>query len=118
MHDIDDLISDDEEETARSAPVVQKPESADLSPASKTQVGEVERFFSKVSVAAIHLEGDLKIGDTIEIDDDSGPMTVEVSSMQIDRKDVESASAGDSIGVKVESPVKKGSKVYLVRSVD
>ncbi len=118
MHDIDDLMADDEAESARSRPPAREEPagSIDLYPgSSRTLVGEVERFFDKVGVAAIHLSGDLKVGDRIEIEDGTGTVSLEVSSMQIDRKDVEAAGAGDSIGVKVEAPVKKGSEVYLVR---
>lgn len=114
MHDIDDLIADDEEESSRSKAPERPLENSDLYPSAtaRTEVGEVERFFSKVSVAAIHLNGDLRVGDTIEIDGDEGPIRVEVSGMQIDRVEVESAVAGDSVGIKVDTPVKGGQKVY------
>jgi translation elongation factor EF-1alpha len=115
MHDIDDLIADHEEEISKGAVQAPPVDNSDLYPkASKVEVGEVERFFDKVSVAAIHLTGDLKIGDKIEIEDEIEPITVEVSSMQIERKEVAFASAGDSIGIKVERPVKSGMKVYLL----
>ena len=114
MHDIDDLIADDEEGERTKSPPAETDNSDLYSEPSKTEIGEVERFFSKVGVAAIHLVGDLKIGDTIEIEDEDGPLRVEVSGMQIERKEVESASAGDSIGIKVDRPVKDGSKVYLL----
>ena len=42
----------------------------------KVEVGEVERFFSKVGVAAIRLTGELKIGDTVEMEGEDGPMRV------------------------------------------
>ena len=114
MHDIDDLIADDEEESIRSRPAGRPVDNSDLYPstANRVEIGEVERFFSKVGVAAIHLSGELKVGDTIEIEDDAGPVRVEVANMQIDRIEVESADSGDSVGIKMESPVKSGRKVY------
>jgi hypothetical protein len=119
MHDIDDLIADDEEESSKSGAAQPPVDNSELYgtrviESSKVEIGEVERFFDKVSVAAIHLSGGLKVGDSIEIGEGDDATRVEVSSMQIDRKDVESAGAGDSIGIKVDFPVKKGSKVYLV----
>jgi uncharacterized Zn finger protein len=115
MHNIDDLIADEEEEKAKDKGPATPPDNSDLYPeTTRVEVGEVERFFSRVSVVAIRLNGELKIGDRIEMESEEGPVTVEVSSMQIDRKDVESAGAGDSVGIKVETPVKAGGKVYLV----
>lgn len=118
MHDIDDIIADDEDESSRGKRQTAESEDIDLYPKARAEVGTVERFFDRVSVAAIHLTGDLKVGETIEMEGEEGPITVAVSSMQIDRRDVEAAVAGDSVGIKVETPVRKGSKVYLVKSVD
>jgi translation elongation factor EF-Tu-like GTPase len=120
MHDIDDIIADDEAESSRGKSKASDSDDIDLYPRAKAkvEVGTVERFFDRVSVAAIRLTGDLKVGDTVEMDGEDGPITVEVSSMQIDRKDIEAATAGDSVGIKVEAPVKRGSRVYLVGSVD
>jgi hypothetical protein len=80
----------------------------------KVLVGVVERFFSKLNVAAIKLSRDLKVGDMVEIDNTYGPVQTIIVSMQIDRTDVEEASAGDSIGIKVDELVEQGSKVYLL----
>jgi translation elongation factor EF-Tu-like GTPase len=113
MRDIDDLIADDEE--GRPAKAERSDEDIDLYPKErKIEIGEVERFFDRIGVAAIHLSGDLKVGDTIQIEGGPEPVRVEVLSMQIDRKDVEAASSGDSVGIKVVSAVGKGYKVYLV----
>jgi translation elongation factor EF-Tu-like GTPase len=114
MHDIDDLIADHDEESLRSEPPKQETDESLYSVRQRSEVGVVERFFDRIGVAAIHLSGGLKVGDTIEIEGDPEPIRVAVSGMQIDRKDVESASPGDSIGVRVGSIVKKGSRVYIV----
>lgn len=85
------------------------------SSAGKVLVGVVDHFFDRISVAAIKLEGTLRVGDTIEIGDDEEAIRQKVSSMQIDRKDVSEASAGDSVGIQVSHPVHKGSRVYKVK---
>lgn len=54
-------------------------------------VGSVEKFFDRISVAAIKLAGDLKVGDIIEIGGDEEAIRQRISSMQIDRIDVEEA---------------------------
>jgi translation initiation factor IF-2 len=41
-----------------------------------------------------------------------------VSSMQIERKDVGEANAGDSVGIKVDTHVPVGSKVYKLKDTE
>ena len=75
-------------------------------------IGTVEKFFSKLGVAAVDLTGDLAIGDTIEIENGDYVIKETVISMQIDKEDVERASDGDSVGIVVSQAVKAGSRVY------
>jgi len=75
-------------------------------------IGKVSGYFTKIGVAAIDLEGDLQVGDTIHIKGHTTDFTVEVKSMQIDRKDVEKAKKGDSVGIKVGERVRPGDNVY------
>ncbi len=74
--------------------------------------GVVEHYYKNIGVVAIKLEADLKVGDIIEIGDDEEAVRQRVSSMQIDRKDVNAAYSGDSIGIKMKYPVDEGSNVY------
>ncbi len=78
----------------------------------KVLVGKVDRFFSKISVAAVTLVGELKVGDVIEIGDEEEAIRQKVSSMQIDRKDITEAGEGDDVGIKVNHVVRAGSNVY------
>lgn len=80
--------------------------------ATRVPVGVVEDFFKNISVAAIKLSDRLNVGDTVEIENGEYTLRQQISSMQIDRKDVGSAGAGDDVGVKVSVPVTKGSEVY------
>jgi sulfate adenylyltransferase subunit 1 (EFTu-like GTPase family) len=77
------------------------------------KVGTVERFFKKISVAAVSLTGSLSVGDTIEIRG-SGSFRTRIESMQIEHEEVESALPGDSIGIKLDDEAKEGDEVYLV----
>jgi putative protease len=77
-------------------------------------VGRVEHFYDKISVAAIRLTRGVRIGDTIEIESGNETVRLRVLSMQIDRKDVEAASEGDDVGIKVERRVSEGSRVYAI----
>ena len=81
----------------------------------KQKIGEVFNYFSNVGVAAIKLtDAGLAIGDTISIEGASTNFTQSVDSMQVDRNPVESAEAGQSVGIKVADKVRAGDIVYMV----
>ncbi len=79
---------------------------------NRVSIGKVDHFFDKVGVAAIVLTGSLKVGDTIEIVSGTDTVRQRVDSMQIDRRDVSEASSGDSVGIKTDRKVARGSVVY------
>ena len=72
------------------------------------EVGEVFTYFSRVGVAGINVTGNFKTGDRIKI----GELEFVIESMEIDRKKVEEAKPGDSVGIKTSEKVNKGEKVY------
>ncbi|HOE16956.1 MAG TPA: EF-Tu/IF-2/RF-3 family GTPase [Syntrophorhabdaceae bacterium] len=79
-------------------------------------IGKVERFFSKIGVAAIKItSGELKVGDTIKFKGHSTDFEQTVESMQVEHKNVEKAVAGDDIGIKVKEKVRDHDAVYLVK---
>ena len=61
---------------------------------------------------AVKLTGSVRIGDVIDIENANGTVRLKVSSMQINKEEVESASEGDDVGIKVDSRVSSGSRVY------
>lgn len=81
----------------------------------RNEIGEVEKYFDRINVAAIKLTDRLSVGDTVEIDDGDETLRLKISSMQIDRNDVSEASEGDSIGVKIKHRVSEGSRVYKLQ---
>jgi translation initiation factor IF-2 len=113
LEDIDDVV---DALNAREERKIARQGSQDLqsSRSGKVRVGSVEFFFDKIGVAAIALEGALKVGDIIEIGTEDDAIRQRVSSMQIDRRDVLEASAGDSVGIKLKYPVRKGSEVCRI----
>ncbi len=80
----------------------------------KIYIGMVEQFFNKINVVAIKLEGTLKVGDVIEIGTEEDAIRQRISSMQIDRQDIETAYEGDSVGIKLKHKVDQGSNVYKI----
>jgi len=80
--------------------------------ADKKPIGVVSNYFEHVKVAAIKLNGALKVGDKIEIKGGEIDVEEEVKSMQIQHEKVDKAKKGDEIGIKVKHKVRKGYKVY------
>ncbi len=81
----------------------------------REEIGKVFNYYSKAEVAAIGLTaGELKVGDTIMIEGATSSITMEVESMQMEHAQVQTAKAGQSIGIKVPERVRPGDKVYKV----
>jgi putative protease len=80
----------------------------------ETVIGKVSDYFAHVGVMALELEADLAVGDTIHIKGHTTDLTQVVDSMQIEHQDVQTAKAGDSIGIKVKERVRKGDTIYKV----
>ena len=76
------------------------------------QIGEVTNYFAQVKAAAIKLTAALKVGDRIKISGGEKNFEMNVDSMQIDRKPVDSAKKGQEIGLLVPEDIHKGYKVY------
>ena len=76
-------------------------------------IGKITHYFGHIGVAVIELSGTLKEGDTIRIiggaDTDFNQT---VGSIEVEHKKVETAKAGESVGLKVDQKVREGYKVY------
>lgn len=82
---------------------------------AEEKIGEVVKFFSKPSVAAVKITaGELKQGDTLRFMGHTTDLTETVISMEIDNKTVERAAAGGSVGIKVSRRVRPGDEVFKV----
>ena len=76
------------------------------------KVGRITHFFSKISVAVIELAQPLAVGDTIMLKGPTTDFEQVVESMQIEHENVQSAKAGQSIGLKVAQRVRENDLVY------
>ncbi len=82
---------------------------------AEEKVGEVIKFFSKAGVAAIKvMEGTLKVGDRIRIKGHTTDFEDQIQSMQVENQPVETAAAGDLIGIKVKDRVREKDAVFKV----
>lgn len=79
------------------------------------EIGKISDYFRKIGVAAIEItQGTLSVGDTIRIKGHTTDLTQVVESIQIEHQNVQTAKAGDSIGIKVKDHVRDHDKVYKV----
>ena len=80
----------------------------------EVEIGMVMDFFARPVVAGIELTQRLNIGDRIHIMGHTTDLEMLVESLQVNNNDVNEASAGQSVGVKVSDRVRRGDKVYKV----
>ena len=78
------------------------------------EVGSVHDFFARPVVAGIDLSTTIKVGDKIHIKGHTTDLEMVVDSIQIDNVNVQEASAGQAVGIKVPDRVRRGDKVYKV----
>ncbi|UCF67876.1 MAG: hypothetical protein JSV80_00855 [Acidobacteriota bacterium] len=82
---------------------------------AEERIGVVTHYFGKAHVAAIQLtDGELRIGDTIHIKGHTSDFTQTVDSMQIEHEQIETARAGQMIGMKVAGHAREHDEVYKV----
>ena len=79
-------------------------------------VGSVSHYWGHLGVAGIELTDDLKVGDTIHVVGHTSDFTQTAASIQIEHESVESATGGDSIGVKVRERARVHDRVLVVTS--
>ena len=76
--------------------------------------GVVTHYFDKIKVASIKLGADVEVGMKLQLTAENGPYKQKLKSIQINRENVETATQGQEIGIKVNKKVKVGELVYLV----
>jgi len=82
---------------------------------AEVQIGKVTHYFGKIGVAAIEITDEsLSVGDTIHIKGHTSDFTQQVDSMQIDNQPVETATPGQTIGLKVAEHARQHDLVFKV----
>jgi len=78
-------------------------------------IGRITHYFSKINVGVIELEkGTLQVGDTIHLRGHTTDFYQKVQSLEVEHNSVISIKAGESAGLKVESPVRENDEVFKV----
>lgn len=81
-------------------------------PVEKKLVGKISHYFTKIGVGVVELSDEVKVGDKISIEGATTNIQQMVDSMQIEHENVQSAGAGQSIGLRVQERVREGDLVY------
>lgn len=76
------------------------------------KVGTVSHYYDKIEVAVVDLIDNLSLGDKIRIRNNDEEFEQEVESMQMEHKQIKLAEKGETIGLKVDRPVKAGYTIY------
>ncbi len=77
-------------------------------------LGRVEDYFAHVNVMALRLLAPISVGDMIRIKGHTTDITQKVESMQIEHQPVQTASAGDSVGIKIADRARRTDVVYKI----
>ncbi|OGZ33612.1 MAG: hypothetical protein A2Y98_01615 [Candidatus Portnoybacteria bacterium RBG_19FT_COMBO_36_7] len=80
--------------------------------AEEKLVGKIIHFYTNIGVGIIELSDKLDAGEKIHVKGLSTDFEQTVESMQVEHQNVESAKAGESIGIKLNEKVREGDEVF------
>lgn len=86
--------------------------------AEKKLIGKITHYFSKISVAVVELSDDITVGEKIRVEGATTSFEQVIDSMEIENKKVETATAGQSIGLKVKERVRLHDRVYKMMDAE
>ena len=81
---------------------------------SEEMVGAVSHYYTHLGVAAVVLEGELQVGDTIHVKGHTSDFTQKIESIQIEHESVDKAGKGDNVGIKMVEHAREHDKVFKV----
>jgi putative protease len=79
-----------------------------------SKIGKVTHYFGKIQVAVLELDGELKVGDTVQFHGSTTDFTQKVTSMQVEHEEIESAGPGSDVAIKVKDRVRQGDEISIV----
>jgi len=78
------------------------------------RIGKVTHYYTRIGVAVLKLDDELKVGDMIHIYGHTTDFTQRGDSMEIEHQKVESVEPGADVALKVVDRVRRGDAVYKV----
>ena len=86
--------------------------------AEKKLVGKITHYFSRIGVAVVELSDRISVGDRIVVEGATTALEQVVDSMEIENKKVETATAGEAVGLKVAGKVRSHDLVYRLTNTE
>lgn len=84
---------------------------------AEERIGEVMKYFSKPSVAAVKItDGSLSVGDRVRFTGHTTDFEDTIESLEVNNEKIETAKVGDYIGVRVAGKVRPGDEVFKILS--
>jgi putative protease len=100
----------------RPAPVAPSPTPPAPKPAPDGDVvGRVTHWFPHVNAAIVLLSGELRVGDTVQFHGHTTDFRHRVSRLEIEHAPVQSARAGQTVGIQVTERVREHDEVFKLR---
>ncbi len=81
----------------------------------RLDAGVVKNYYSKLGVAEIKLCRDVSLGDKLVFEGKTTFLKSEISSMQINHRDIKKAKKGQKVAVKVPERVRENDNVFVVK---
>jgi hypothetical protein len=75
-------------------------------------LGQVKEFFGQIGVATLVLEAPVAVGDTIRVKGHTTDLTQRVEKLEVDHQNVQSAAAGEGVGLQLADRARPGDAVY------
>jgi len=84
-------------------------------PENNQPIGEVTHYYNKIGVAIVKFFKTVPVGTRVRFHGAATDFEQTISSMQFDHKEISEAKKNQEVGIKVDSKVREGDKVYEVK---
>jgi putative protease len=84
-------------------------------PENNQPIGEVTHYYNKIGVAIVKFFKTVPVGTRVRFHGATTDFEQTISSMQFDHKEISEAKKNQEVGIKVNSKVREGDKVYEVK---
>ncbi len=76
-------------------------------------IGRVSHYYDNIRVAILDLTGNLTVGQGVHFKGAHDDYTQTVDQMQVNHQNVQSAKAGDAVGIRVDQKVHENAQVFV-----
>ncbi|HLC63493.1 MAG TPA: hypothetical protein VJJ21_04195 [Candidatus Nanoarchaeia archaeon] len=80
----------------------------------ETEIGKITHYYANINVAVMELSKGVKVGDSIRIKGHTTDFQQKIESMQEEHEKIKEAKPKQSVGLKVNEPVRQHDVVYKI----